>query len=139
MRDLNSCIFIGRLTRDAERKATTTGMPIVSFSLAVSGSEKQGEKWEDRPSFFDCAYFGKAAEAVHPYLKKGQQVAVTALAIQDRWEKDGEKHQRVKFIVQGLHLLGGKRDGEKTAERSAGEAQPGRGGHEGEFADSIPF
>jgi len=129
MRDLNSCIFIGRLTRDAERKATTTGMPIVSFSLAVNGSEKQGEKWEDRPSFFDCAYFGKAAEAVHPYLKKGQQVAVTASAIQDRWEKDGEKHQRVKFIVQSLNLLGGKKD------------QPGNPvpEHPEAFTDDIPF
>jgi len=128
MRDLNSCIFIGRLTRDAERKATTTGMPIVSFSLAVNGSEKQGEKWEDRPSFFDCAYFGKAAEAVHPYLKKGQQVAVTASAIQDRWEKDGEKHQRVKFIVQSLNLLGGKK------------AQPGNPvpEHPEAFTDDIP-
>jgi len=110
MKDLNMCIFVGRLTRDAELKATGGGLTIVSFSLAVNGSEKQGEKWEDRPSFFDCAYFGKAAEAVHPYLKKGQQVAITASAIQDRWEKDGEKHQRVKFIVQGLHLLGGKKD-----------------------------
>lgn len=129
MRDLNSCIFIGRLTRDAERKATTTGMPIVSFSLAVSGSEKQGEKWEDRPSFFDCTYFGKAAEAVHPYLKKGQQVSVQASAIQDRWEKDGEKHQRVKFIVQSLNLLGGKKD------------QPGNPvpEHPGAFQDDIPF
>ena len=129
MKDMNMCIFVGRLTRDAERKATTTGTTIVSFSLAVNGSEKQGEKWEDRPSFFDCTYFGKAAEAVHPYLKKGQQVAITASAIQDRWEKDGDKHQRVKFIVQGLHLLGGKKD------------QPGNPvpEHPEAFTDDIPF
>ena len=129
MRDLNSCIFIGRLTRDAELKATQGGMTIVSFALAVNGSEKQGEKWEDRPSFFDCTYFGKAAEAVHPYLKKGQQVSVQASAIQDRWEKDGEKHQRVKFIVQSLNLLGGKKD------------QPGNPvpEHPKAFTDDIPF
>lgn len=135
MRDLNSCIFIGRLTRDAELKATQGGAAIVSFALAVNGSEKQGEKWEDRASFFDFAYFGKAAEAVHPYLKKGQQVAVTALAIQDRWEKDGEKHQRVKFIVQSLNLLGGKRQGEgPLAEPVTREAA-----HDGGFADDISF
>lgn len=137
MKDLNMCVFVGRLTRDAELKATGGGLTIVSFSLAVNGSEKQGDKWADRPSFFDFAYFGKAAEAVHPYLKKGQQVAVRAEAVQDRWEKDGEKHQRVKFIVQGLHLLGGKRQ----AEGPLAEPEPvtREAAHAGGFEDSIPF
>lgn len=129
MRDLNSCIFIGRLTRDAELKYTSGGAAIVSFALAVNGSEKQGEKWVDRASFFDFAYFGKAAEAVHPYLTKGQQVSVVSSAIQDRWEKDGEKHQRVKFIVQSLNLLGGKKE-------QGGTPVPD---HPDPFPDGIPF
>jgi len=137
MRDINTCIFIGRLTRDAELKYTSGGAAIVSFALAVNGSEKQGEKWVDRASFFDFAYFGKAAEAVHPYLTKGQQVSVVSSAIQDRWEKDGEKHQRVKFNVQNLQLLGGKRQGEgplAEPEPVTREAE-----HDGGFADDISF
>lgn len=129
MKDLNTCFLIGRLTRDAELKYLPSGAPVVAFSLAVNGSEKDGDGWKDRASFFDMAYFGKPAEAVNPYLKKGQQVAVTAEAVQDRWEKDGEKHQRVKFTVRGLQLLGGKKD------------QPGNPvpEHPEAFTDDIPF
>ena len=129
MKDLNSCTFIGRLTRDAELKHLPSGAPVVAFSLAVNGSEKDGDGWKDRASFFDMAYFGKPAEAVNPYLKKGQQVAVTAEAVQDRWEKDGEKHQRVKFTVRGLQLLGGKKE-------QSGTNVPD---HPDPFPDDIPF
>ena len=129
MKDLNTCFLIGRLTRDAELKYLPSGAPVVAFSLAVNGSERDGDGWKDRASFFDMAYFGKPAEAVHPYLKKGQQVAVTAEAVQDRWEKDGEKHQRVKFTVRSLQLLGGKKE-------QAGNPVPD---HPEAFPDDIPF
>ena len=134
MKDLNCCVFIGRLTKDADLRATNTGIDVANFSIAVNSSEKAGDQWKDKANFFDMAYLGKPAEAVHPYLKKGQQVAVTAEAVQDRWEKDGEKHQRVKFIVQSLNLLGGKRQGEGPL----AEPEPGQVDSRG-FVDSIPF
>lgn len=132
MKDLNMCVFVGRLTRDAELKYTSGGAAIVSFALAVNGSEKQGEKWVDRASFFDFAYFGKAAEAVHPYLTKGQQVSVVSSAKQDRWEKDGQKHSRVVFVAQNVQLVGGKRD----ARQDGGQVSPDQ---PAAFQDDILF
>ena len=129
MKDLNSCTFIGRLTKDADLRVTNTGIDVANFSIAVNSSEKAGDQWRDKANFFDMVLFGKPAEAVHPYLKKGQQVAVTAEAVQDRWEKDGEKHQRVKFTVRGLQLLGGKKE-------QSGTNVPD---HPDPFPDDIPF
>jgi len=133
MKDVNSCIFIGRLTRDADRKTTSGGSPLVLFSLAVNGTEKDGDAWKDRPSFLDFSWFGKGAEAVHQYLTKGQRVAVTAEAHQDRWaDADGTNRNKIKFNVHGVQLLGGPKAGEKPA----GDAQPA---HEEAFQDDIPF
>ena len=118
MRDLNQVILVGRLTRDPELKYTTSGTAILGFDIAVNRSVKKGDKWTDEASFFNCTLFGKQAEAVSKYMEKGKQVAISGELTQDRWEKDGQKHSRVKIICNSLQLLGGKSEGKPdTTER----------------------
>ncbi len=109
-KDLNHFSLIGRLTRDAEMKYTGAGIAICNFSIAVTRSIKQGEKWIDEPNFFDLTFFGRRAEGVAAYLLKGQQVAVSGELKQDRWEKDGQKFSKVAFQVEDLQLLGSGRN-----------------------------
>lgn len=117
MRDTNTVVLVGRLTRDAELKYTNFGMAVSSFALAVNGSKKQGDQWVDEASFIDCTLFGKMAEPLQQYMVKGQQVCVTGHLKQDRWETDGQKRSKVVVIAEIVQLLGGKRDaGDNSAQ-----------------------
>ncbi|NTW44282.1 MAG: single-stranded DNA-binding protein, partial [Anaerolineaceae bacterium] len=51
--------------------------------------------------------FGKRAESLAGYLKKGTKVALEGELQLDKWEKDGVKHERVKIVVDRLSLEGG--------------------------------
>ena len=105
MKDLNSCTFIGRLTKDADLRVTNTGIDVANFSIAVNSSEKAGDQWRDKANFFDMVLFGRAATGVGPYLKKGTQVGVQAEAQFETWEKDGQRHSKVKFSVRNIQIL----------------------------------
>lgn len=115
MRDTNTVVLVGRLTRDAELKYTAGGTSVCTFSLAVNGSKKQGDQWVDDASFFDVTLFGRSAESLHRFLTKGQQIAVNGHLKQERWETDGQKRSKVVVIAESVQLLGGKRDADQSS------------------------
>lgn len=142
MSDLNVVALNGRLTKDAELKYTAAGMAIATFSLANNQRVKKGDAWVDDASFFDVTYFGKGAEAVHPYLTKGNPIGVSGRIRQERWEKDGQKHSRVSIIADSVQLMGGgeKQQGSNQdhPERLERQARPAPTSDDG-FSDDIPF
>lgn len=101
MADINTCTFTGRLAADTEVKQTQSGKTVARFRLAVGGFHKDDVSW------LDFEAWGKTAEAVAHYRHKGDTVGLTAHAVVDTWEKDGQKHSRVKFIVDQLPLNAG--------------------------------
>lgn len=105
--DLNKVELIGRLTRDADLKYTSTGTAIAAVSLASNRSVKKQDNWETEVSYFDASIYGKSAENLKPYLTKGKTIAIAGHLKQDRWEKDGQKFSRIKIEVEELQLLGG--------------------------------
>ena len=142
MSDLNVVALNGRLTKDAELKYTAAGMAIASISIANNQRVKKGDAWVDDASFFDVTYFGKGAEAVHPYLAKGKLVAVTGKLRQERWEKDGEKRSRVSILADMVLLMGGGDEQQggnhDQQERPTRQARPAPTSDDG-FHDDIPF
>ena len=110
MKDINSVVLVGRLTRDAELKYTPNGTAVLDLSVAVNRSVKRGDTWVDGASFFDVTLFGKLAEGVAQYCTKGQQIGVQGALRQERWSKDGQPRSKVKIIADTVRLLGGKRD-----------------------------
>jgi len=104
--DLNIVGLVGRLTKPCEMRYTNSGFAICSFSLAVNRKKKSPDgSWNDSVSFFDCSYFGKAAEGVSQYLTKGQQISIQGYLEQQSWETDGGKRHKVVVIVNSLSLL----------------------------------
>lgn len=101
MADINNCTFTGRLGSDVELKQTQTNLSIARFRLAVSGYKKDDTSW------LDFEAWGKTAETIAQYRHKGDSVGVVAHAVVDTWEKDGQKHSRVKFVVDNLPLNAG--------------------------------
>jgi len=107
MVDLNHVVLIGRLTREAELKYTSSGQAVCKFSIAVNRRKKSGDQWEDEANFFDIVVWGRQGESLHPYLVKGKMVAVDGELRQDRWQQDGQNRSKVEIVANLLQLLGG--------------------------------
>jgi single-strand DNA-binding protein len=107
---INSVNITGNLTRDIELRQTQSDYSIGAISVAVNDRRKnpQTEEWEDKPNFVECTLFGKRAEGLAPYLKKGQKVGINGKLDWQQWEvQDGTKRSTLKVIVNDLELLGG--------------------------------
>jgi single-strand DNA-binding protein len=128
--DLNVVALVGRLTRPCDMRYTNSGFAICSFSIAVNRRRKQTDgTWQDQASFFDCSYFGKAAEGVSQYLQKGQQIGVQGSLEQQTWDDKatGQKRSKIAVIVDSLTLLGSSNgSGSRAPQQNAGGFQQSR-------------
>lgn len=98
---MNQVAIIGRLVCDPLRVVTSSGTEITQFSIAVDDGK-------DVTSFYDCKAFGKTAELVAQYKRKGEQVGVSGRLKQERWEKDGQKRSAVRIIAERVTFIGAK-------------------------------
>ncbi len=113
MAAINSVTLVGRVVRDLEVLTTESGKSVTSFALAVDGFNK------DAPAnFIDCVAWGKAAEILEEYAKKGKQIGITGRLQTRNWEKDGVKRKATEVIVDQFQLLGSKGDGLNAAPAS---------------------
>lgn len=133
---MNRVLLTGNLTRDPEYTVLQNGTAVLNFAIAVNERIKRGEQWEDYPSFFDCVVFGKRAEGLRSILHKGFRVGIDGHLRHERWEKDGEKRQRVKVYVENVDLLTPKGDGKQAV--PYGDA-PGDIGYSGGEPDEPVF
>ncbi len=96
---MNNVVMMGRLTRDPEiRYSQGTGNAIATYSLAVDRKFKRdGESDVD---FFTCVCFGKNAEFVEKYLKKGTKIVIRgSIQTENYTNKEGQKVYAIKIIV----------------------------------------
>lgn len=120
--DLNRVMLVGRLTRDPELKSTSAGRFICVFTLASNRTymKQDGEKVEE-VGFFDCVMFGKAAEIISKYARKGKRMGVDGSLNFNRWEtSDGQKRSKIDIRVDNFQFLdGGRSDqGDQYSESS---------------------
>ena len=104
---INRVCISGNLTRDAELRATASGMPVLSLSVAVNDRRKnpQSGEWEDYPNFVDCTMFGTRAEKLAQYLTKGTKVAVEGKLHYSSWEKDGQRRSKLDVTVDEIEFM----------------------------------
>ncbi len=111
-KSINTVTLGGRLTRDAEVRHSAGGMAICSFSIALNRLKKTADSYEEEAHFFDVTLFGRPAEALSPYLKRGVQVAVSGELRQDRWtNKEGKSQSRVSIVANQVDIFGGSGNG----------------------------
>lgn len=90
---MNNVNLIGRLTKDIEKRYTTTNKAYASFDLAVD----RGDKTAD---FFRCVAWEKTADLLEQYTTKGSQIGITGRLQNRSWEKqDGTKTSVTEIIV----------------------------------------
>lgn len=101
---MNNINLTGRLTRDPELRYSQSGTAIANFSLAVNREYNHEET-----DFIDCVAFGRTAEAVGTYMKKGSQIGVTgSLQIESYTKKDGTKGKAAKVVLKHFDFLSSK-------------------------------
>lgn len=139
MQGLNTVSIGGNLCRDAELRATASGMAVLTFSVAVNESRKnqQTGEYEDYPNYVDCTMLGRRAESVSRYLTKGTYVALTGRLHQNRWQnKDGQNRSKLEVTADNIHFESRRLDGDDYDQQQA-EAQ---GDYEEQMYDEdIPF
>ena len=111
---INRVVISGNLTRDPEMRATTSGMQVLSFGVAVNDRRRnpQTGEWEDYPNFVDCTMFGTRAEAVSRYLSKGSKVAIEGKLRYSSWERDGQRRSKLEVIVDEIEFMSRGQQGE---------------------------
>lgn len=114
MTDINKVVEIGRLTKDASVEFIQTGTPKCEICIAVNRSVKKGNDRVDEVSYFNVTIWGKTAQNLEQYLKKGTQICVEGYLKQDRWEKDGQKQSRVVIVAENVQLLGSGKGGQSN-------------------------
>jgi len=139
MASLNSCSFIGNLTRDPEVKYLPNGDAVANCSIAVNESwkNKAGEK-QERAEFINLTFYRKLAEIAGQYLKKGALTYVEGKMQTRKWQdKEGVDRYTTEIIVNQMQMLGGKSDQpEQKVEQKP--AQTTKGAFD-DFESDIPF
>lgn len=125
MASFNKVILIGNLTRDPELRVTASGHSICKIGLATSRvySTKDGERREET-TFVDIDAFGKQAEVISKYMRKGRPLMVEGRLKLDQWESDGQKRSKLSVVLENFQFLGSREDTE--------------GSHSGGYEKSSP-
>ena len=103
--DMNNVSLIGRLTKDPELKFTPSGKAVCSFSIA-------NNKMKEGVNFFNIVTWGKTAEYVSSYVKKGNRVAIEGRLEQRSWESEQGKRSTVEIVAERIQGLEKKSDNE---------------------------
>lgn len=103
---LNKATLIGNLTKDPEIKSLPSGVTVGNFSIATNKSykDKSGNKREE-VQFHNIITFGKTAEIIHQYVKKGHQIYVEGEIQTRSWDdKEGKKQYRTEILVNNFQF-----------------------------------
>lgn len=147
-RGVNKVILIGNLGNDPEVRYTASGAAVANVSLATS------EQWKDRESgeqqekteWHRVVFFGRLAEIVGEYLRKGSQIYVEGRLQTRKWQdKDGNDKYSTEIVANEMQMLGGGggsrssgggMDQSRSSSSGAASRQPAGGD---DFDDDIPF
>ena len=110
---INRVNISGNLGTEPELRATSGGMAVLSFQVAVSDRVKQQDgTWTDRPNWVSCTMFGTRAEKLAQYLHKGMKVAIEGKLRYSQWEKDGQKRSKLEVIAEELEFMSSQDSGQ---------------------------
>lgn len=141
MANVNKVILVGRLTRDPECRTFSNGGKVATFGFAVSNRRKnaQSGQWEDEPMFLDCKAFnrgdfGKLADTIEQYLKKGSLAYLEGKLHLESWDDktSGAKRSKHVLYVDMMQMLdtrggggGGPRAGMQANSYNGGPGESG--------------
>ena len=129
---LNHITIMGRLTRDPELRRTQSGVPVVSFSLAVDHDIPNKETGERGVDFIDIVAWRQTAEFVNKYFSKGRMAVVSGrLQIRSWTDNTGNKRRAAEVVADNVYFGDSKRDGDSSGSYNGSSYA---GGNNGSYA-----
>lgn len=139
---MNKILLLGRLTKDPDTKfLQNNSLMVVNFTLAVNRKRtKQAE--EQETDFIDILAFGKTAEFIQKYYKKGIQVVIVGRLQKRIWEdKDGKRHYSTEVITEETYFADSKKNSDSAMNNISSSLTDGVSFENDNVAndDDLPF
>lgn len=151
MASLNKSFVMGTLGQDPQLKYTTGGTAVCEISLACNRNWKDKSSGERKEAvdWIPVVLWGRTAEIAGEYLRRGSSCLIEGRLEISSWEKDGQKHSRMKVVAEHLTLLGSKRDssdqtpssysGSESQAEPTGSRDSFSGEHSTPESQDVPF
>ena len=108
---LNKVTLIGNLGNDPELRSTQSGSAVANITLATSESwrDKETQETKERVEWHRVIFFGRLAEVVNEYLRKGSQIYVEGRIQTRKWQdKDGNDRYTTEIVANEMQMLGSR-------------------------------
>ena len=153
-RGVNKAIIVGNLGRDPEVRYSASGAAIANVNIATTESwkDKQTGETVDKTEWHRVVFFGRLAEIVNEYLKKGSQVYIEGRLQTRKWQdQSGQDRYTTEIVASDMQMLGGRGGGggapadDFSRPAPSNEARAPAGDNAGggmptsDFDDDIPF
>jgi len=169
MPNLNKVMLMGNLTRDPELRYTSSNMAVANLGLAVNRrwTNRQTNQQQEETTFVDCEAWGRQAEVLNQYLRKGRPVFIEGRLKLDQWQdQQGNNRSKMRVVIENFQFIdsqggggggggagyddsqsygnsggggGGNGGGGRSQSRGPGGPPSPAGGHEPIPEDDIPF
>jgi single-strand DNA-binding protein len=113
-KSVNKVILLGNVGKDPEIRTTPGGTMVGTFSLATTDRQKDPQgNWQDKTEWHNLVTFGRTAEIVRDYVKKGHKLYIEGKIQTRSWDdkESGQKRYRTEIVVNDLSLLSGREEG----------------------------
>ncbi|MEE8264445.1 MAG: single-stranded DNA-binding protein [Gammaproteobacteria bacterium] len=144
---INKVILIGNLGNDPETRYTPSGSAVATVSLATSASwrDKETGDQQERTEWHRIVFFGRLAEIVGEYLRKGSQIYVEGRLQTRKWQdNEGKDRYTTEIVANEMQMLGSRSGGTAPVEQAPPpkeekKTEPAESAAADEFDDDIPF
>ncbi len=113
-RGVNKVILIGNLGNDPDIRYTASGAAVANISLATAESwrDKDSGEQQERTEWHRIVFFGRLAEIVGEYLRKGSQIYVEGRLQTRKWQdKEGHDRYTTEIVANEMQMLGSRSGG----------------------------
>lgn len=148
-RGVNKAIIVGNVGQDPEVRYMPSGSAVAEVSVATSEQwkDKQSGEKQERTEWHRVTFFGRLAEIVGEYVRKGSQIYVEGSIRTEKWQdKQGQDRYTTKIIANEMQMLGGRSGGSTGFQQDVPSQAPAQSapaaapaGSSADFDDDIPF
>lgn len=119
---VNKAILLGRLGKDPDLRYTSQQTPVCNFSLATGERRKDASgNWTDHTEWHNIVAFGKQAELIKQYLRKGREVYIEGRIQSRKWQdKEGRDRYTTEIILSSFQFVGSGKDAGGVPVESSG-------------------
>ena len=133
---VNKVIIIGNVGQDPETRYLPSGEAVTNLSVATSESwkDKNSGERKDRTEWHKVVAFGRLAEIISEYAKRGSKLYISGSLRTRQWEKDGQTHYTTEIVAKEMQMLD-----RKEPEAGNQNQKPEAGGFDDFEENKIPW